>query len=223
MILACLFGAHVPCLLDGFRLRPRTASACSCTTLASAGNISRPCFVCMHHLCLCVLPRHPGDGASGEVFGSYYKQQRVAVKARREGKGQAAKGATHLHCAATARVECWECCSWPPGSAHSPVNYLSQLCAPSPLPVVRQIFVAERSPDGHSRDEMAIAFSGEGWMEGWVGSQEELEWQVPAPGAAVELTPLAAWNGSEWLGCTRQSHAAAAATLEALSGASIPY
>jgi hypothetical protein len=44
-----------------------------------------------------------GDGASGEVFGAYYKQQRVAVK----------------------------------------------------------IFVAERSPDGHSRDEMAIAFSGE--------------------------------------------------------------
>ncbi|KAI7845895.1 hypothetical protein COHA_000628 [Chlorella ohadii] len=42
-----------------------------------------------------------GDGASGEVFGAYYKQQRVAVK----------------------------------------------------------IFVAERSPDGHSRDEMAIAFS----------------------------------------------------------------
>ncbi len=43
--------------------------------------------------CLCLgltLLLPPGDGASGEVFGAYYKQQRVAVKVRRR------QGASHV-------------------------------------------------------------------------------------------------------------------------------
>ena len=147
--------------------------SCCCAALAFACGPAR-----MRYHCICVLPCHPGDGASGEVFGAYYKQQRVAVKARREGKGQAEKRVARLRF-------CGHCHGWnaglrllppaatSPGSAHSPVTYLSQPCAPSLLPVMLQVFVAERSPDGHSRDEMAIAFSGEGLDRG-VGSKEGL-------------------------------------------------
>ena len=47
-----------------------------------------------------------------------------------------------------------------------------------------QIFVKERSPDGHSRDEMAIAFSG-----GCCIKTAMLSWQRTKPLHAVRLWP----------------------------------